>query len=53
MQDIEIINDELGKPEIVLTGFFKDLATEKGINKVFVSLSHTKEFAIAQVILEV
>ncbi len=53
LQDIEIINDELGKPEIVLTGFFKDLATEKGINKVFVSLSHTKEFAIAQVILEV
>lgn len=50
--DIEISNDELGKPLLRLTGFFQKLAEDKGCKRMHVSLSHTKELAFAQVVLE-
>ena len=50
--EIEIVNDELGKPELVLYGMVKDITTKKAITNTFVSLSHTRAFVNAIVILE-
>ncbi len=49
--DIETLNDELGKPYINLYGKAKELATEKKIREISVSLSHCKEYAVAHVLL--
>jgi holo-[acyl-carrier protein] synthase len=50
--DIEINNDELGKPDIVLHGKAKAFADQRSIIRIFVSLSHIKSYATATVILE-
>lgn len=52
LTEVEILNDELGKPYIELSGKTKEIVVEKGIKNVHISLSHTKESAIAFVILE-
>ena len=50
--DIEIIPDELGCPKADLFGRFAELATEKKVTGLRISLSHAKEYATAQCILE-
>lgn len=52
MQDIEILPDALGCPQVNLTGHFAKLACEKKVEKVWISLSHTKEYATAQCVME-
>ncbi len=52
MQDIEILPDALGCPQVNLTGHFAKLAGEKKVEKVWISLSHTKEYATAQCVME-
>ncbi len=52
MQDIEILPDALGCPQVRLTGHFAGLARERGIAKVWISLSHTREYATAQCVME-
>lgn len=52
MQDIEIINDELGAPQVRLSGWFGDFAREKAVKKIWVSISHSKESAVAQCVIE-
>ena len=49
--DIEIKNDENGAPFVVLKGGFLDMAEKKNVSKIFISLTHSKEYAIAEVIL--
>jgi len=51
--EIEIVNDELGKPEILLHGKTKEFAQEKGFEKIHVSLTHLKEYANSIVIIEI
>ena len=51
-KEIEIKNDELGQPVIGTSGKLKNIALAKGVKKYFITISHTKECAIAQVILE-
>jgi len=51
-KDIEIKNDELGQPIIDISGKIKKIALAKGVSKYFITISHTKEYAIAQVIIE-
>lgn len=51
-KEIEIENDELGQPIIDMSGKLKKIASEKGVSKYFITISHTKDYAIAQVILE-
>ncbi len=51
-KEVEIINDELGKPSIHLAGTTAELLTKKNIKSIHVSLSHSKETAIATVIIE-
>ena len=50
---IEVYHVELGKPEIRLSGKAKEVAEEKGITKIFISISHIKDWANAVAILEV
>jgi len=51
-KEIEIKNDELGQPIIDTSGKLKNITSTKGVSKYFISISHTKEYAVAQVILE-
>ena len=51
-KEIEIKNDELGQPTIDTSGKLKNIASAKGVRKYFISISHTKEYAATQVILE-
>ena len=51
-KEIEIKNNKLGQPVIDTSGKLKNIASIKGISKYFISISHTKECAVAQVILE-
>lgn len=50
--EVEIINDELGKPIINLIGETAKIYHSNNIKTIHVSLSHVKEMAIATVILE-
>lgn len=52
-QEIEIINDDLGKPVIVLHGKAKEFIEKNLIKNIHLSLSHVKETAVAVVILEI
>ena len=50
--EVEVINDELGKPCIHLLGKTAEIIEQKNIKSIHVSLSHTAEMAIATIILE-
>ena len=51
-KEVEIINDELGKPEIRLFGKTKKFAEENSLQNFQVSMTHLKEFAAAFVTIE-
>lgn len=51
-QEIAVLDDKLGKPQLFLTGRFAELVKKMGVQQIFVSLSHVKTVALAQVILE-
>jgi len=51
LKDIEVVNGAGGKPEINLHGKVKEAADAKGIIEILVSLSHSSEYAVANVIL--
>jgi len=44
--DIEVINDERGKPELFLHNNAKTLAIQQGLNQWSISISHTNTHAI-------
>ncbi len=48
LKDIEILNDELGKPVVYLYNEIKKLA--EGL-KIQISISHSREYAVSTVIL--
>lgn len=50
--EVEILNDELGKPAVSLHGEALRVFKEKGGVHIHVSLSHIKEHAVAFVIIE-
>ena len=50
--DIEILPDDDGAPHVKLYGYFAYIATKRKIYNIFISLSHCKEYAVAQAILE-
>ncbi len=51
--DIEVLDDELGQPRVFVQGKVKALFEKRGIKQASISLSHSKENALAVVILEV
>ena len=48
--DIEVVNNELGQPIVSLTGRLKELADEKQIEQITLSITHTANFAIASAV---
>lgn len=50
--DIEVARDAAGRPALRLHGGALELAEKQGVTHCHVSLSHTKEQAVAQVVLE-
>ncbi len=46
-KDIEITNNDLGKPDIRLSGISKKIADKLGVTEIHLSISHTKELVIA------
>lgn len=51
-QHMEVVNDELGKPEMVLSGKAREIFDTAALKKIFLSLSHDGTMAIAMVVLE-
>ena len=49
-QDIEILPNDLGSPIVQLSGTFARIAAEKAISEVFISLTHARLYAAAQVV---
>jgi holo-[acyl-carrier protein] synthase len=50
-QDVEVQANAVGKPELVLHGEVRRYANECNISSIFVSMSHTNVYAVAQVTL--
>jgi holo-[acyl-carrier protein] synthase len=50
--DVEVTNDTLGAPTLVLHNEAERLARSRGIRRAHVSLTHTRELAGAYVVLE-
>jgi holo-[acyl-carrier protein] synthase len=50
--DIEVANNKLGKPELILSGKAMQIFLELGLNCAFLSLSHDGGTAVAMVVLE-
>lgn len=51
LKNIEILNDVKGKPEVFLHGEAKEFADKNNLNKIIVSMSHTREYAVSNAIL--
>lgn len=49
---IEVLNDESGKPYIIVSGEAKRRLQQSGAQQVHVSISHSGGMAVAAVILE-
>ncbi len=50
--EIEVKKDALGKPFILLHGGAKVCARERGIEAIFLSISHAQKYAVATVVVE-
>lgn len=50
-RDVEVVRGDLGAPSIVLHGGGLDLAAARGVKRIFISLSHTEHYAVAEVLL--
>jgi len=50
--DVDVFNEELGAPRIALAGRALEISRQKGIQRMLVSISHDRNYAIAQVVAE-
>jgi holo-[acyl-carrier protein] synthase len=51
-EDIGIVNDPLGKPELAVRGKVLEFCRERGVARMSVSLTHVRDMAAAVVVLE-
>lgn len=51
-QDIEVVQSDEGVPTLNITGEAKTILEQLGADTIHISLSHTADHAIAQIILE-
>jgi holo-[acyl-carrier protein] synthase len=51
-RDLDVRKKESGEPYVVLIGGAERMAQERGVEKVWISLSHTETVGMATVILE-
>lgn len=50
---IEVVNDSMGKPELVFHDTAKKIFQQKKISRAMLSLSDEKKYAVAMVVLEI
>lgn len=50
-KDIEVLNNPQGRPQLTVKGKVKRLFEAKGVKTIHTSISHEKDYSIAQVIL--
>lgn len=50
--DFEILNEPSGQPMLRLKGTAAKITAERGITKTWVSISHVRDYAVAQVVFE-
>ena len=50
--EVEVCRDDEGKPSIVLTGLAREIAANLAVRDIHLSLTHTKDYASAVVVLE-
>ena len=50
--DCEVLADETGRPNLIVTGTVADRVEELGINRLHVSISHDGGLAVAMVVCE-
>ena len=51
-REIEVIDDEWGKPQVLVRGKVKEAFERHHIKQALISLSHSRDSAIAVIILE-
>lgn len=51
-QDIEVVREPSGQPTLELRGVAREIAGKLGVKRIFVSITHTTQQALAQVIFE-
>ena len=51
-QDIEVINDDQGAPSLEIHGEALSILETRGADRIHLSISHTSQHAVAEVILE-
>jgi len=49
--NVEVLNDEYGKPVVNLSGAAKKIKQEKNISEIIISMSHTRAYAMANAII--
>lgn len=50
-KEIEVVNDELGKPTIRLSGKTEELSQQIGVKNILLSITSTENYGVAQVVL--
>ncbi|MGI8889572.1 MAG: holo-ACP synthase [Chthoniobacterales bacterium] len=51
-RDLDVQKRESGEPFVVLSGGAEKMANERGVDQVWISLSHTEQSGMATIILE-
>jgi holo-[acyl-carrier protein] synthase len=51
-RDLDVQKKESGEPFVVLSGGAEKMAQERGVGKIWISLSHTDQVGMATIILE-
>lgn len=46
-KDVQILNDKLGKPYVVLSGNASKIAKTKGFDQILITISHCRDYAVA------
>ena len=52
LKEIEVVHDEKGKPDLILSGEAKAQIEKRKIEKIHLSLTHTRNYSTAIVLLE-
>lgn len=47
LDDIEILGNDYGRPQVELLGKLKSIASDKGIKNILISLSYDTDYAVA------
>lgn len=50
--DVEVVRAESGAPSLHLHGRLAEIARERGVTRLHLSISHSRDYAIAQVVAE-